>query len=273
MPRLSGQTALVTGASSGIGTEIARKLAAEGAHLVLTARRLERLDALAEELRAKHGVTVVTLASDLEDPAAPQQLFDATEGAGKAVDVLINCAGFGIYDDFVKVDWARHAAMLQVNVVALAQLSHLFANAMLGRKRGHIMNVASTGAFGPCPNFASYGASKAYVLNMTEALDYELRGSGVRAIAVSPGGTRTEFLQRGGQVLKKSGEFAMMTAEACATIAVNKMLGGRRSVVVGFMNALSVWFFRFLPRAWVPGVVALSMSSAVDKAPPSDPAG
>ncbi|MCA9536484.1 MAG: SDR family oxidoreductase [Myxococcales bacterium] len=267
MQRLTGQRALVTGASSGIGTEIARKLAAEGANLVLTARRLERLDELAVELRQKHGVTVDTVASDLEDPAAPQQLFDATEGADKPVDVLINCAGFGIYDDFVKIDWERHARMLQVNVVALAQLTHLYANAMIARKRGRIMNVASTGAYAPCPNFASYAASKAYVRNMTEALDYELRGTGVRAIAVSPGGTRTEFLERGGQVLKKSGEFAMMTAEACAAIAVEKMLRGRRSVVVGLMNAFSVWVLRFVPRAWLPKVIELSMSSAVEKAP------
>lgn len=271
MSRLSGQRALVTGASSGIGDAIARKLAREGAHLVLTARRGERLDALAEELRAQHGVTVETLPSDLEDPAAPQQLFDATEGAGKAVDVLINCAGFGVYDDFVTIPWARHAAMLQVNVVALTELTHLYANAMRGRQRGHIMNIASTGAFAPCPSFASYGASKAYVRNLTEALDYELRGTGVHAIAVSPGGTRTEFLERGGQVLKKSGEFAMMSAEACAHIAVEKMLRGRRGVVTGFMNALSVWLLRFVPRAWLPRVIELSMSSAVDKASPAAP--
>lgn len=269
MQRLSGQRALVTGASSGIGTEIARKLAAEGAHLVLTARRLERLTALADELRAKHGVTVETLVSDLEDPAAPQQLYDATEGADKPVDVLINCAGFGAYDDFIAIPWERHARMLQVNIVALAQLSHLFARAMVGRGRGRIMNVASTGAYAPCPNFASYAASKAYVRNMTEALDYELRKTGVRAIAVSPGGTRTEFLELGGQVLKKSGEFAMMTAEACASIAVDKMLRGRRTVVTGFMNALSVWLLRFVPRAWLPRVIELSMSSAVEKAPSS----
>ncbi|MBK6579352.1 MAG: SDR family oxidoreductase [Sandaracinaceae bacterium] len=269
MKRLAGQRALVTGASSGIGQEIARKLAAEGASVILTARRLDRLETLAEQLRTEHGVTVEALQSDLEDPAAPQQLFDATEGAGKAVDVLVNCAGFAFYDDFVRIDWLKHQRMLQVNVIALTHLSHLFAKAMIPRKRGRIMNIASTGAFAPCPNFASYAASKAYVRNLTEALDYELRNTGVRAISVSPGGTRTEFLERGGQVLKKSGEFAMMTAEACAAIAVDKMLRGRRSVVTGFMNAFSVWMLRFIPRAWLPRVIELSMSSAVEKAPPA----
>ena len=269
MKRLAGQRALVTGASSGIGQEIARKLAAEGASVILTARRLDRLETLAEQLRTEHGVTVEALQSDLEDPAAPQQLFDATEGAGKAVDVLVNCAGFAFYDDFVRIDWLKHQRMLQVNVIALTHLSHLFAKAMIPRKRGRIMNIASTGAFAPCPNFASYAASKAYVRNLTEALDYELRNTGVRAISVSPGGTRTEFLERGGQVLKKSGEFAMMTAEACAAIAVDKMLRGRRSVVTGFMNAFSVWMLRFIPRAWLPRGIELSMSSAVEKAPPA----
>ena len=116
---------------------------------------------------------------------------------------------------------------------------------------------------------STYGAGKAYVRNLTEALDYELRHTGVRAISVSPGGTHTEFLARGGQVLKKSGEFAMMTAEDCAAIAVDKMLRGRRSVVTGLMNAFSVWMLRFVPRAWLPRVIELSMSNAVEKAAPS----
>lgn len=262
---LKGQRALVTGASSGIGSAIAKELAARGADLVLTARRLERLDALAVELREAHGVAVETIASDLADPSAPEQLFAATEGADKPIDILIGCAGFGFYDDFIAIDWDKHARMLQVNVTALTELTHRYAKAMVGRGRGRIMNVASTGAFAPAPNFASYGASKAYVRNLTEALDYELRGTGVRAISVSPGGTRTEFLARGGQSLKKSGEFAMMTAEACARIAVRKMLRGRRGVVVGLMNAFSVWIFRFLPRRWQPALVAMSMSGAVEK--------
>ena len=264
--RLSGQRALVTGASSGIGGAIARELAGEGAHLVLSARRAARLDALAEELRAQHGVEVETVACDLADPNGSQALYDATEGSERQIDVLINCAGFGFYDDFVAIDWAKHARMLQVNVVALTHLTHLFAKAMVGRKRGRIMNVASTGAFAPCPNFASYGASKAYVRNMTEALDYELSGTGVRAISVSPGGTRTEFLEGSGQVLKKSGEFAMMSAEACAKIAVRKMLAGKRGVVTGLMNAFSVWILRFVPRRFLPFVIAKSMDGAVEKA-------
>lgn len=265
--RLAGQRALVTGASSGIGAELARVLAQEGANLVLVARRAERLEALAAELRQRHGVEALVVPADLEQPDAARALFDRTEGQGLAVDVLVNNAGFGAYDDFVAIPWERHAAMLQVNVVALTQLSHLFLPKMIERRCGHLMNVASIGAYLPCPTFGAYAASKAYVRNVTEAIDYELKGTGVRAISVCPGGTSTEFLDQANQKLKAGAGVFMMTAERCARIAVKKMLAGRRNVVTGLFNALGMWALRLVPRALYAWLGSVSMGAAVEKAP------
>ncbi len=181
--------------------------------------------------------------------------------------MLVNNAGFGAYDDFVAIPWERHAAMLQVNVVALSQLSHLFLPKMIERRCGHLMNVASIGAYLPCPTFGAYAASKAYVRNVTEAIDYELKGTGVRAISVCPGGTTTEFLDHANQQLKPGASAFMMTAERCARIAVRKMLAGRRNVITGFLNALSMWALRFVPRGLYAWLGAVSMGAAVEKKP------
>ena len=265
--RLAGQRALVTGASSGIGKELAKLLAAEGANLVITARREERLQALAEEIKATYGVEVRVEALDLGAPGAAQDLFDRTEGAGFDVDVLINNAGLGAYENFVEIPWDRYALMLQVNVVTLTHLTHLFLPGMIKRKYGYVMNVASTGAYQPVPTFAVYAATKAFVRNMTEAVDYELKGTGVNAISVCPGGTKTEFLDAADQKLKGSADLAMMTAERCARIAVKKMLAGRRNVVTGFINALSAFLMRFLPRPMMAWAAHVAMATAVEKNP------
>jgi short-subunit dehydrogenase len=269
--RLSGQRALVTGASSGIGLELARVLAEEGAHLVLVARRADRLEALAAELKQKHGVDARVVPVDLQQPDAAKELFDKTEGAGLAIDVLVNNAGFGNYDDFTAIPWEKHATMLQVNVIALTQLSWLFLPKMVERRHGYLMNVASIGAYLPCPTFAVYAASKAYVRNVTEAIAYELKRTGVRAISVCPGGTTTEFLDAANQQLKPGASLAMMSAERCARIAVKKMLGGRRNVVTGFLNSLGMWALRFVPRGMYAWLGAVSMGAAVDKKPPALP--
>lgn len=266
--RLQGQRALVTGASSGIGKEIARKLAAEGANLVITARRKERLEALATEIKDAHGVEVRVESLDLSDPEAPAQLFAATEGADIAIDVLVNNAGLGVYQDFLDEAWPRYDVMLTVNIDALTHLCRLFLPKMVERRHGHVMNVASMGAYMPCPSFAVYAATKAYVRNFTEALDYELKGTGVRAISVCPGGTSTEFLEHADQKLKSGADLFMMSAERCAHIAVKKMLRGRRNVVTGWMNVLSCWLLRFVPRCCLPWLAAKSMSGAVEKLPP-----
>lgn len=263
--KLSGQRALVTGASSGIGLELARVLAEQGANLVLVARREDRLRSLADELHRKHGVEAVVLAADLMKPGAPAEVFAATEGRGLAVDVLINNAGFGDYATFVESPWETFSGMLQVNAVALTELTHRFLPAMVARRNGRVMNVASVGAYMPVPHFAVYAATKAYVRNFTEALDYELKGTGVRAICVNPGGTKTEFMDKANQEMKAGSDKFMMSAETCARIAVRKMLAGRRNVVTGLMNAFTVWIMRFLPRAFYPWLADVGMRQAVTK--------
>lgn len=267
--RLAGQRALVTGASSGIGAWLARVLAEQGANLVITARRKDRLEALASEIKAKHGVDVRVEDADLSRPGAAEGLFQRTEGAGVAIDVLVNNAGFGSYQKFVDTPWERLQEIIQVNAVTLTHLTRLFTPAMIERRHGHVMNVASIGAFIPTPYFGVYTATKAYVRDMTEALDFELAGTGVRACVVCPGGTATEFLDAADQKLKGGGEKYLMPAETCARIAVKKMLKGRRTIITGFMNALSMWALRFVPRAWLPRISTMGMSAAVE--PPQSP--
>lgn len=255
---LHGRTALVTGASSGIGASFARQLAAMGAHLVITARREDRLAALAAELREAHGVEVTTVALDLADPGAPRALFEATEGAGKAIDVLVNNAGFGTQSRFDRMAWTKAAEQLQLNVVSLTELTHRFVGPMLARGRGHVLNVASIGAYMAVPGYATYAAGKAYVLSFTEALAAELAGTPVRACCLSPGGTRTEFFEAAGQKPSWLVEASLMSADRCAKIGLGALFGGRRSVVAGLANALMCFSLRFVPRrlaAWIAGIV------------------
>lgn len=254
MPRpLEGKRALVTGASSGIGKAIAVELAQRGAHLILCARRTDRLEALAEELRPAHGIEVDVVALDLIAPTAPRELFEAATRDGRGVDLLINNAGFGVYQAFEEVPWETHARVIQLNLVALTWLCHLFVPHMKARNADcHIMNVASIAAFQPTPYYTTYGPTKSFVRDFTEALDYELRDTRVRAICVCPGGTHSEFSDVAGIELKKHHEAAMMSSEQCAAIAVDAMLRKRRLVVTGFINKLACWLLRFVPRRWMP---------------------
>lgn len=263
-PRIAGKRALVTGASSGIGEAIAVSLAERGANLVLVARRQERLDALAERLRER-GVDVLVQVADLTQPDAADTLFDTTEGKGISVDVVVNNAGIGSYHPFTETPWDTLERQIQLNLVALTKMTHLFTPKMVERGSGYVMNVASIAAYTPTPLFAVYSATKAYVRHLTEALDTELQGTGVRAICVNPGGTTSEFTEHAGTELTASGERFMMSAQQCAEIAVEKMLAGRRNVVTGFTNAVGMWMLRFLPRSLYPRLAHAAMSNSVQK--------
>lgn len=256
---LRGRTALVTGASSGLGEAFARRLAAAGANLIVTARRGERLTALAEELRARHAIEVTVIALDLAAPAAPAELFAATESAGLAVDVLVNNAGSGIHQNFVDIPWEQTARQLQLNVVAVTELTHRFARAMLARGRGHILNIASVGAYTPSPTYATYAAGKAYVRDFSEAIAHELRDTPVRVCSFCPGGTFTEFHAAAGHTLTPFFRATFMTAERCAAIGLDALFAGRRNVIPGLANELMMFAMRFVPRRLIVWSTARTM--------------
>ncbi|MCA9678347.1 MAG: SDR family oxidoreductase [Kofleriaceae bacterium] len=253
--RLEGHRALVTGASSGIGVDLARSLAARGAALVLTARRRDRLEAVAAELRAAHAVDVTVVDLDLGGPGAAARLWAAATADGP-VDVLVNNAGFGHFRPFAAVDAARDTEMLQLNMVALVELCHALVAALPDGRPGWILNVASIAAWQAVPNFATYGASKAFVRNFSEALHYELKPRGIRVTCLCPGGTHTEFHAAAG-----AGDYgalaraSMLPAAPVADKGVRAMLRGKKTLVTGVLNKLTCFLTGMMPR-WLPSRTA-----------------
>ena len=256
---IQGKTALVTGASSGIGVRFARQLAARGANLVVTARRHDRLVALKEELEAAHGIQVLTIAEDLSAPDGASQLIKAIQQANQSVDVLINNAGFGTQNPFVDIPWKKTAQQLHLNIVALTELTHHYATEMKERGGGHILNVASIAAYLPIPYYATYAATKAYVRNFSEAIAYELRNTGVRVCSLCPGPTHSEFMDVSGHKLSPLAKSTFMSAERCARIGLRALFGWRWNIVSGWMNRLMVTSLRFAPRWMVTRIAAVVM--------------
>ena len=255
MAALSGHTALVTGASSGIGAAIARLLAQHGANLVLVARRKDALERLADELRPNAGIAVTVRPADLADEA--ERITLGAEMSG--VDILINNAGLGVYGPFADAAWPRLRQMLDVDVVALTHLTHLALPAMRRAGWGRIMQVASTAGFQPVPSYAAYAAGKAQVLSFGVALAYELRGSGVSCTTLCPGVTETEFFGVAGQQLNRFGRMSVMSAAEVARIGVDAMLRRKPVVVAGRANAASAFFGRLLPPSLTAGLAARMM--------------
>ncbi|MBI2922869.1 MAG: SDR family oxidoreductase [Planctomycetes bacterium] len=254
------ETVLITGASSGIGLELARLFAADGADLVLVARRGERLEALAKELEASHGSRARAISKDLSDPAAPAQIAEALRNRGAAVDVVVNNAGFGALGRFAQIDERRQLDMVQLNVAALTHLTRLFLPAMIERRRGGILNVASTAAFQPGPLMSVYYATKAYVLSLTEGLAEELRGTGVVASCLCPGPTFTEFLVRAEMKQSAAFEAAAMSAKKVAKIGYRGFRRGRVVVVPGAANRMGTLLVRAAPR-WLARRVTFFLNS------------
>jgi short-subunit dehydrogenase len=249
-------TALVTGASGGIGEELARLFAADGHDLVLVARSRDKLARLSEELEGKHKVKARVLASDLAREETPREIFEELNAGGIRVDALVNNAGFGSYGLFAETDLKSELDLLQVNIVALTHLTKLFLPGMIERRRGYVMNVASTAAFQPGPLMAVYYASKAYVLSFSEALANECAGKGVVVSALCPGPTETGFVAAvPGMSESKLFDGAVMDARTVATEGYRGMLDGKAVVIPGFRNNLLARSIGFFPRGLVTRVV------------------
>lgn len=253
-------TALVTGASSGLGVDFARELASRGANLVLVARREEAMRKLAAALEEQYGVSVLVIPMDLTAPDAPQSLYDQLKEQGVAVDILINNAGFGLYGQFVNIGWEQEQSMLQLDIVAVVHLTKLFVRDMLARKKGYVMLLGSIGAYQPSPTYASYSAAKAFILSLGEALNYELRGSGVSVTVLSPGVTATEFFKVADQEPSLYQRLTMMKSPDVVRFGVRAMLRRRASVVPGFLNAFLAFGTRLIPRTWQAAVVHALMT-------------
>jgi short-subunit dehydrogenase len=249
MNRWQNRWAVVTGASAGIGWALADQLAAQGAKLVLTSRRRDRLEQLAQKLSARRPATVEICPLDLARPGAPAELFAFTQGKGIEVDLLINNAGFGGYGEFHEgsLDWYRD--MVQVNVAAVVDLTHRYLTGMVERRHGDIMIVASTAAFQPVPYISCYAATKAFDLLFAEGLAEEVRQYGVRVLALCPGPTDTEFMgvAKQPQRLFRVAE----TAEKVARTGLEALEAGKTYVISGWLNYLQTHAERLAPRPFV----------------------
>lgn len=244
---MAGEVALITGASSGIGAALARRLARDGRSVALTARRRDRLDALAAELCAS-GVEAHVFARDLSEPGGAAALAADVDAAGLRVDWLVNNAGFGTMGRFDRLPLDRELQEIRLNVEALVELTHRFLPAMVERRRGVVMNVSSIGGYMPSPYMATYTATKAFVTSFSEGLMGELRGTGVSVLCVCPGFTRTEFQDHIDEAVSERAPGMMwMSAEAVADEAVDRALAGG-VLVSGAMNRVATLVIRHLPR-------------------------
>jgi short-subunit dehydrogenase len=251
------KTTLITGASSGIGEAFARALAARGKSLLLVARSEDKLVSLCNELGRAHNVNCQHFALDLSEAGAGAVLFAETEGRGLEVETLVNNAGFGSMGDFASLPLERELNMIELNVRALVELTHLFLKPMLERKSGAIINVASTAAFQPVPFMATYAATKAFVLSFTEALWEENRARGVRLLALCPGVTETNFFAAGG--MGKPPFRAPQTPEQVVATALAALEHNRSHVISGWQNYAAAEAQRLVPRSLVARIIGRTM--------------
>jgi short-subunit dehydrogenase len=249
---LNGRWALVTGASAGIGAELARELAGRGAKLILTARRKERLEALAAELTAR-GTETRIVAADLNDREAPQQIYDATEGAGITVDILINNAGLGQFGAFYSTPMEQELSQVRVNCEAVVHLTRLFVPRMVERKRGWVLVVASTASFQPVPYLSTYAATKVFDRFFAQALAAEVAQFGIKVTTLCPGPTESEFweVSRASAFKRK-----VQPAAEVAHLGIEALVRGKRTIIANVEGRLTAFLVRFLPVSLITNMVA-----------------
>ncbi len=253
----AGKWALVTGASAGIGWALAEQLAAGGAHLILTARRAERLHKLAADLAAKCGIKAEVFSADLVRPEAPAEVYAFTAGKGIEVELLVNNAGFGAYGRTNEIEESRLLDMIHVNCSAVVHLTRLYLPAMVERRHGDILIVASTAAFQPVPFIAAYAATKAFDLLFAEAVAEEVRDFGVRVCALCPGSTNTEFqhvAQQPDRAFRRA-----ETAEKVARVGLEGLARGKTCVISGARNSVMITAERLAPRTLITRMAAKVM--------------
>ncbi|MBC3884128.1 SDR family NAD(P)-dependent oxidoreductase [Undibacterium griseum] len=256
---LQGCWALVTGASSGFGNDYCHLLAARGCHLVMVARRAEAMQILASTLRAQYGISIEIIPTDLTQAGAAAELFRQTEAAGIRIDILINNAGAGLFGKFTDQTLSKTLEMLQLNMVCVTELTYLYAQQMQQRRAGHILLVSSIAAFQPLPGYAAYSGSKAYILLFGEALHEELKPSGVHLTVLAPGISATAFFEVAGQKDTWYHRLVKMKSRTVAAAGLDALFAGKSSVLPGWMNQLTVFLFRFLPRHWQSKIAGKAM--------------
>ncbi|MFM6984854.1 MAG: SDR family NAD(P)-dependent oxidoreductase [Chitinophagaceae bacterium] len=257
------KTALITGASDGIGMELARIHAANGDNLVIVARSENKLQQLKSELEKQYGIKVHVIARDLSEPDAAQRVFDETTQQSISVDYLINNAGFGDYGFFAETDFEKEQRMIQLNITALTQFTKIYLKDMLKKGSGRIMNVASTGAFQPAPTMAVYCATKAYVLSFSEAINNEVGNQGLSITALCPGATATGF--EAAAAMESSKLFKgpqVASAKSVASYGYKAMMKGKAVAVHGVMNYIMVNSSRFAPRNLVVKIARWVLNKA-----------
>jgi short-subunit dehydrogenase len=247
--------ALVTGASSGIGYELAKLFAKDGKNIIVVARSQDKLEDLKTEVESKYGTNVMVLVKDLADPNAPQEIVAELEKENINVDVLVNNAGFAVYGKFAETDWGKESEMIQVNITSLTDLTKLFLKRMLENGSGRIMNVASGIAFVPGPLFSIYAASKAYVLHFSEALANEVKGTGVNVFCFCPAATGSLFWERADAEHCRAGKSRLMDSAKAARIGYTALKKGKVTAIAGLDNKLMIFSTRFAPRGVLPKMV------------------
>lgn len=246
------KTALITGASSGIGLELAKIHASKGDNLILVARSGDKLRTIAEDLKSKHKISVELIISDLSKDGSAKEVYDSIQQKNIQIDYLVNNAGFGDFAFFHESNWEKQAMMMDLNIKSLVHLTHLFLPEFVKRKSGKILNVASTAAFLPCPMMAVYAATKHFVLAFSEALANELADKGITVTALCPGATTSGF-QDAAEMLDSGfmTNVKFASSESVAQYGHKSMMRGKRVAIPGFINKFSAGIIRFTPRKLV----------------------